>query len=138
MVMSRAPRLAAIGVVVGLIAAGVFTRALEQLLFRAASARSGGRLWRATGAVPGRRDCGGLSRRAGACARHPARCCAPDSKPMTSRLVRNSHQLLFRFQLARDERLDHLARPIGLRPGFRDPLVLAAFEQVIVDRAAAA
>jgi len=34
MVMSRALRLAAIGVVVGLIAAGVFTRGLEQLLFR--------------------------------------------------------------------------------------------------------
>ena len=34
MVMSRALRLAAIGVVVGLIAAGVFTRGLAQLLFR--------------------------------------------------------------------------------------------------------
>ncbi len=34
MVMSRALRLAAMGVVVGLISAGVFTRALQQLLFR--------------------------------------------------------------------------------------------------------
>jgi putative ABC transport system permease protein len=34
MVMSRALRLAAIGVAVGLISAGAFTRALEQLLFR--------------------------------------------------------------------------------------------------------
>jgi ABC-type antimicrobial peptide transport system permease subunit len=34
MVMSRALKLAAIGVVVGLVSAGLFTRALQQLLFR--------------------------------------------------------------------------------------------------------
>src|SRR3989454_6145811 len=32
------------------------------------------------------------------------------------------------FQLTRDERLDHFARTIGLRPGLGDPLVFAALE----------
>ena len=58
MVMSRALRLAAIGVVVGLIAAGVFTRGLEQLLFRVDPLDPWTFAGGATGAPSGRRDRG--------------------------------------------------------------------------------
>ena len=78
MVMSRALRLAAIGVVVGLIAAGVFTRAFGAAAIPRRSARSVDVCRRATGAPCWSPRSRRSSRRAGACARHPARCCAPE------------------------------------------------------------
>src|SRR5439155_3947242 len=41
-----------------------------------------------------------------------------------------------RLQIARDEGLDHLAGAVGLRPGLRDPFVLAVREHVEFDLAA--
>jgi len=40
------------------------------------------------------------------------------------------------LQLPRDERLDHLLRPVGLWSGVGDPLVLGAFEDLELDVAA--